>query len=274
MWYGESNYRELIRAQNARSNGLAGTRPRSEHPFFFGYGSIPGTVIYEDVMPPVIPRSEWADRVAEIDAGQAWPTDRITWKARSQSSTRYCWANGPCTAAEIQAVMQGLPFVQWSAASVAAPITNYRNVGGWGADAVEHLLKFGAAAEALWPNAAISRQYDTAESRADRENRKVLEWIDVPANNFDALATCLLLGFACAVGYDWWGHEVVATRLVKNGSSWGVEIRNSWGEWGTTNRHGVYGFSVLSESKGTPDDCQAVRQVTSAAAIPGNGGVA
>jgi hypothetical protein len=256
--FDDDNAAELLLPDVAR-----GLRPRREHPRYAGYGSIPGTVPFNSSMPPRIPRDEWPERIADLDALHGWLTNLIDWPARNQAKTNFCWANGPCTAAEIEAAVQGLAHVEWSAASVACPIKNYRNQGGWGADAVEYLVETGACATAYWPNAAIARQYDDQESRADRANRRVLEWVDVPADDFDALATCLLSGYACAVGYDWWGHEVCATRLVQTGKrSYGVEIRNSWGDdWGSKNEHGVGGFSVLSESKGTPDDCQAVRQV-------------
>ena len=261
--YDETNFRELL------VGGLTGTMPRGEHPRFSAYGSIPGTVRFEDVMPPKIPRGEWAQRIAEMDRIGGWATNRFTWAPRNQQQTNFCWANGPCTAAEVAASLQGLPHVEWSAASVACPITGWSNQGGWGADAIEYLVSTGACSTAIWPNAAISRSYISAADK-DRPNRKVLEWIDVPPNDFDALATCLLLGFACAVGYDFWSHEVCACRLVQiSGSSYGVEIRNSWGSWGSKNANGVDGFSILAEGKGTPDDCQAVRQVTASMEVPG-----
>lgn len=260
--YDESNYRELL------VGGLAGTRPRGEHPRYSAYGSIPGTVRFEDAMPAKIARGEWPQRIAEMDRFKGWATNRFTWAPRNQRQTNFCWGNGPCTAAEIAANVQGMPFVEWSAASVCCPINGWRNAGGWGLDAVEYLVSDGACAGSIWPNAAISRNY-VAAADADRPNRKVLEWIDVPAGDFDAMATCLLLGFACAVGYDFWQHEVTACRLVAvGGSSYGVEIRNSWGSWGSSNEHGVDGFSVLAEGKGTPDDCQAVRQVTASMVVP------
>lgn len=265
--YDESNYKELLSV----SGFATGLKPRSEHPLCSAYGSIPGTMLFEDVVPAKIPRSEWADRVSEMDSKQMWATDVITWKPRNQASTNFCWANGPCTAAEIASVRQGLKYVEQSAASVTCMVNGYVNQGGWGLEAVKYMASDGACSVDLWPNTGISRSYDTTASRADRANHRVLEWIDVPAD-FDSLATMLLLGFACAVGYSWWSHEVCATRIVKTGSSsWGVEIRNSWNGWGNANRHGVDGFSVLSESKGTPDDCQAVRQVVTYNESPASG---
>lgn len=262
--FDEGNSGELMLGFFGPDEYGLGLLPRRDHPRFAGYGSIPGTTRFEDAMPPKIDRAEWPERIAALDAVRGWPSNLIDWPARNQAKTNFCWANGPCTAAEIAAALQGLPHVEWSAASVACPINGFRNRGGWGSDAVEYLVEHGACSAEFWPNAAIARQYDDEASQADRLNRRVVEWIDVPADDFDALATCLLCGFACAVGYDWWSHEVVATRLVQTGKkSFGVEIRNSWGdEWGNRNAHGVGGFSVLAEPKGTPDDCQAVRQVT------------
>jgi hypothetical protein len=269
--YDETNFRELLYP----AGRMLGMKPRLAHPLYAAYGSIPGTRRFEEAMPPKIPRGDWPAMIEEMDAKWMWATDRIRWKSRDQNGTNFCWANGPCTAGEIQAAKQNIPYIEWSAASLACKINGYVNQGGWGSEAIKYLLETGACSVDLWPNTAINRKYDTAASQADRAHHKVLEWIDVPSDDFDALATCLLLGYACAVGYNWWRHEVCACRLVKTGSnSYGVEIRNSWGDWGSANRHGVMGFSVLSESKGTPDDCQAVRQVVMTNQAPVTGALA
>lgn len=264
-FYDNSNFQELL-SQNVQEAYATGLMPRSEHPRFAAYGSIPGAIPFEESeLPTIIDRSEWPDRIAEMDRIRGWGTNRIVWPARNQQRTNYCWFNGPCLAAEVAAALQGLPHAEWSAASGACIVKSFRNQGGFGADAVAFLVKPGVCSTDLWPNAAIDRDYDTNEADADRVNHRVREWIDVPTDRqaFAAGTTCLLLGYALAVGYNWWRHEVAAVRVVQLGrDSYGWEIRNSWGDdWGSKNEHGVGGFSVLEEGKAAPDDCQAVRQV-------------
>lgn len=204
----------------------------------------------------VIPRSEWADRVEQLERTKSRVSDvlrRYNVPPLNQSNTNYCWANGPVTALQYAIAASGSPYIELSAASVAARIKNGRNEGGWGGDAVEFMVEHGINTVDEWPvNSRDVRQYDTEENRRKAAMRKVTEWYELDARDFDSLATLCLRGFATAVGYNWWGHEVCACDLVAlPGRKWGIRIRNSWGDWEDN------GFSVLTESKATPDDAVA-----------------
>lgn len=265
--FDESNAHELVGDGSVVFAGgehrYLSLRPRHEHPRFAAYGSIPGVRDFSGFTK--IPRDEWHDRVAEMERTQSRISDLIDFEAKNQLRTNFCWGNGPCQGLDTVRRIEGSPFVESSAASVCCKINGYVNQGGFGADAVHFLANTGACSVALWPNTAISRAYDTPASQADRANRQAVAWIDVPARDFDALATCLLLRRPCPVGYNWWSHEVLACDLVEiSPNVWGIRIRNSWGQWGDTNKWGQYGFSVLSEAKGTPDDCQAIEVATAA----------
>jgi len=250
-----------------------GLLPRKEHPRFSAQRSVPAIRSFGDVF-TVIPRSKWPEMIKVRDTAGAWPADACNFKCRDQDGTSFCWANGPCAAIDIVRSQMGLPWVEVSAASVACKINGFVNRGGWGVDAVKYLASTGGCASSMWPNTAISRQYDNSTTMADRPNRMALEWIDLDAGKFDQLATALLLGYPVAVGYNWWRHEVVAVRLVETSPGvFGVEIRNSWGDWGNKNRWGQSGFSVLSEHKATPDDAQLLRAVTASIITPNAQGI-
>ncbi|MBI2807907.1 MAG: hypothetical protein HYX68_23230 [Planctomycetes bacterium] len=178
-------------------------------------------------------------------------------KSLDQDGTNYCWANGPVNCVRVIRAVNGQPFVDLSPASVAAPFTHYRNEGGFGTDALRYIVEHGVASTEFWPANAIDPRFDTPEMRKNAAKHRVTEWYDLRPGNFDQLATCLLLGFPVAVGYNWWGHEVTALDLVETSPGvFGVRIWNSWGDsWSER------GMAVLSESKGTPDDAVAPRVV-------------
>lgn len=264
-YYDDSKRHELL----AIPRTLRGLIPRREHPRYGPYGTVPGLVRFEDSGIKRVPRAEWYDRIEEAWAKRQWPMCHIRppMREKNQDGTNFCWANGPSNALDIARMMAGGTYQESSAASVACILTNYRNVGGWGIDAIKYMAETGPCSVDLWPNAAIHRRYDTPKSRADRANHKIAEWIDVPPNDLEALVSCLLPPHClpCAVGYDWWLHEVCAVAL-KNLSKTAIVgvIFNSWENiaWGYRNEHGIRGFGDLSESNFRADDCQAVRIVT------------
>lgn len=215
----------------------------------------------------LIPRSEWSERLKEQERLQARVSDHQDFPAYDQNGTNYCWANGPCQAVTTMRRMQGLPLRVISSASVGGPITGYRNVGGWEGNALDYLAKEGGVGTDIWPNNTINRSYgDKPEVKADRQNHKALEWIKL-GNDFDKYATACLLGYPCAVAYNWWSHVVMICDLVEISSGrFGLRIRNSHGvNWGEApNKHGQKGYAVFAEGKGTPSSGFCLRQVTGA----------
>lgn len=202
-----------------------------------------------------IPRSEWRARLDQMIAEKSRISDILRnqgIKSLNQQQTNYCWANGPTGCIVAMRAINNLPYIPLSPASVAAPVTGYRNVGGIGTDALEYIAKYGVCSADVWPPNAIQRSLDNPTTQANRANHKALKWYDLdPGNNiFDYMVTLLLNRKPVAVGYNWWSHEVMACDLEFDSSGRpAVRIRNSWGDdWSDQ------GFAVLNESKGTPDD--------------------
>lgn len=210
---------------------------------------------------PVIPRSEWDERIRDLERSQSRIPDicdAMGLKRKNQRSTNYCWIFAPVYALEIMRVVQGQDYVELSPASCGSKITNFRNVGGWGTAGLKYLVDYGAVPSRLWPDTAIERQFDTPAADNERRRFQVDEWDDLPTT-FDAVADRVLNGFPAPIGLNWWGHEVTATALVKlDGTGrYGMLIDNSWGsEWGQNGR------AVLTEAKATPDDAVSPRSVT------------
>jgi len=261
-WYFDDTNIDTLIAYT-RQHYPDGLLPREEHPWYADYGSAPFARPIEQLGIQKIPRSEWPERIRRMEQLRARVSDHCDFPCRDQGRTNFCWANGPCAALDMARRVAGLPFEETSAASVACKITGFRNIGGWGIDAIRYLAQHGGVSSRLWPNDAIDRRYDTPDANADRPRRQVVEWWDVPPRDFDWLATLCLLGIPCPVGYIRWAHEVTACDLVEvSPGRFGIRIRNSWGRWGSQNTCGQWGFAVLSESEATPDECLAVRVAT------------
>lgn len=207
----------------------------------------------------LIPQSDWQGLIQERKsrkAGITYECDRVGLKVKDQQQTNYCWANGPTHATEIIRVMQGLAPVALSAASVAAQVTNFRNVGGWGDDALQWIIKNGIDPESVWPNAAISRQYATEANKTLALNYRVTEWWELEPKNLNQLISAVLHDIPVAVGFSWWSHEVCAVDADWIDGAIALVIDNSWGtSWGKNGRGTLQGRKML------PDDAVAPRVV-------------
>lgn len=205
---------------------------------------------------------EWQARIQERKARKAGivaECDRVGLKVKDQKQTNLCWANGPCRAAEIIRVMQGLAPIELSAASVAGPINGYKNRGGWGNQALEQLVAAGADPVSVWPNTAISSSYHTEANIKLALNYKVLEWWELPAGNLNYLISAMFHDIPVAVGYSYWSHEVCAVDVDWVDGAIALIIDNSWGVgWGKQGRGTLQGRKIL------PDDAVAPRVVVAA----------
>ena len=219
------------------------------------YGSMPGV---EAFGLPLIPRSEWKDRIEKMEKTKSRLSDIVLRKgipSLDQNGTNYCWTNAVITAMLTLRAAQGDKYVPLSPASVAAPIKGYRNQGGWGGDALDYIIKHGVSASEYWPpNYWASAKYDNEDSRDSRARHKVTEWWDLQSRNFDQMMTCLLMRIPVPIGLNFWSHEVCAMDPVVVGNGFGVRFRNSWGD-----SYGEKGFAILSGSKAIPDDAVAPR---------------
>jgi hypothetical protein len=210
---------------------------------------------------PLIPRSEWTDRIAEMEGNHSRLSEMMLdagIESLDQDGTNYCWCNAVVTAILAIRAKEGLPYIKLSPASAAAQIKNFYNSGGWGGEALEWIVDKGVATVDLWPANAIQRKYLTEEMKANALLHKVEEWFELGNRNFDQLMTLLLLRIPVAIGLNWWSHEVCAIDpVVISAGKFGVRFRNSWGS-----SYGENGFSILTEGKATPDDAVAPRTST------------
>lgn len=177
---------------------------------------------------------------------------------KNQNGTNYCWAFGTVRMVELTRMSMGEEHVPLSPASVACLVKNYRNAGGWGGECLEGIQKWGIAPESLWPEHAINRNHDNAESREARKAFNVTDFVDIP-DDFYSVMTLLVRGLPCSVAFDWWRHLVCAVEADVVNGRLGYWIDNSWNTtWGTAGR----GF--ITGKKADPSEAYSVLVPTAA----------
>jgi hypothetical protein len=217
------------------------------------FGAIPNAERFPSHL--MVPRSEWQDRCQEMEERKSRLSDLAT-KAglicKNQQQTNFCWANAPVHCMEVVRLRQNNRPVSLSPASVAAPIKQYTNQGGWGEEALRFIVENGVCPSDLWPDNAIARQYNTEASKAARAKYRCHEWIEIEPRNLDEYISMLLHSIPVAIGLNWWAHEVTAYEPVWLEGTIAVRCRNSWGM-----EYGANGFFILQGQKMMPDDAVA-----------------
>lgn len=211
---------------------------------------------FENLGIPLIPESEWDDRIDEIEKYNA---DIVTLckslrlPCLNQASTNYCWVNAPTHCCEIVRLVETGRVFSYSPASAGAPIKNFSNVGGWGSEALQYFRQYGLNLTSDWPANAIDSRYYTSENRSRQYDHKTLEFFVL--NSWQERVSCILSGIPTADGYNWWRHEVCGVHILKR--TYDLVIRNSWGmSWGDQ------GFGTLSGNRKYAYDSVAITSMT------------
>lgn len=191
----------------------------------------------------------------------------------NQGSYGYCWAHSAAHAVMLQRAVDNLPYVALSAFSVAGPVKNGRNEGGWAALAFDRMMTHGIAPQSLWPQGNASPSLWTPQVAAEAAKVKVGEgWWDAGQHpglrnlTIDQVFTLLYDCVPCPVEFNWWRHSVLGLRFVdkkdrsdpKDIGRYDLDILNSW------LNYGVNGVGRLSGSRKIPDS--AVGLTTTSAA--------
>ena len=200
---------------------------------------------------PLIPESEWDDRLAQTRKDNATLKEfnqALGLQPLDQNGTNYCWANGVVQCAQIMRLQQTGQYIHLSPASVAGPKTSYRNVGGWGDMALEGMVERGCNTAEEWPPNAIDRKYDTAPLRERAKRNTPLEYAIV--DDFQQTASAIIAGYPVAVGFNWWSDLVCGVGIREGNHD--LLILNSWGNWSDA------GYGWLQGSKKKPDGAVAI----------------
>lgn len=207
---------------------------------------------FEDLGIPLIPESEWDDHIRQLEQNKATLYDLCTQSnlpCLDQNGTNYCWVNAPTHCCEVIRLVETGKVFSYSPASAGAPIKGFRNVGGWGSQALEYFKLNGLNETKDWPANAINRNYYTETNKEKARNNLTLEWFVL--RNWEERVSCILAGVPTADGYNWWSHEVCGMGITLQKHD--LIIRNSWGmSWGDK------GFGTLTGSKKHADESVAI----------------
>jgi hypothetical protein len=244
---------------------------------------------------PLIPRSEWTDRIKDMEANKSRLSDMRVQAdgslipSRDQNGRGYCWMHSGTTATIAIRMSNNLPYVSLSAYAGACIIKNYRDEGGWGAQGVDFLFERGIPSDQFWPQQSVSRSNDKPETWSNAALHKLTEeWADLQSAqydrnlSFDQMMTCLLSRVPVVIDESWWSHSICAIDPAITDSS---TLRNDdgkllqwnqmpghekdafdmtggygpriWNSWGDT--WSDKGMGLLVGSKGIPDSAVAPR---------------
>lgn len=232
--------------------------------FSSGYkGMYSASMVAADVSTPfpqelLIPSHEWQARIEEMEERKSRVSDLLKQggvPVLNQQSTNFCWCFAPVLIMMIQRAIQNEPMVRLSPASVACPITKFRNNGGYGGDALEYLIDHGVVPSEMWPDTAIDRKYLTDAAVLRAAEFRVTEWWSLRPRNINEQISCLLRRIPVSSGLNYWGHQVADVDAVWVNGKIGVRFLNSWGtEWGAD------GYGIRQGNKMPGDDMTCIRQ--------------
>lgn len=178
---------------------------------------------------PLIPRDQWVERIREKVAHKAQLSDLRRSSGPNgghipsldQADIGYCWNHSATMGVMLQRALMGQPYVRLSAFMIGCLVTGYQDEGGWGAQAVDFIMKHGVPSVEFWPEKSMKRSNDTPEMRENAKRHIITEgWMDMSASIYDRnltedqAMTCLLENCPVISDYNWWGHSVLAMDAV------------------------------------------------------------
>lgn len=217
----------------------------------------------------IIPRRQWDELIELQDRNQSSPLhlhQQQNAPILDQNGYGYCWMFGAVAGVMNRYAAAGLPIPHLSATAPAWQGKRGKNQGGWAGEAVEYIAKFGIPTVDTWGEHDFSwGPADNHAQQLDARRHGIVEFEELPSQNFDAAVSCLLDPYnptPVTLGLMWWGHLVCGLRAVKLGrGQYGIAIVNSW-----TAKWGENGYAVLKESKATAHEYVRIARVKPRAA--------
>lgn len=216
-----------------------------------------GSLSYAQTFPfDLVPRLEWPARIEQLQDHRQLLSHIITRAAlpcKDQGDTKFDFTNALVHGIEIVQLLLGRPQVVLSAASVACRLTNFRNRGEFGTEAVAYVAKYGVVPASYWPSNSLSRQFDTPEAWQEALQYRIPKWYDLKPLSLDELISLLFLRIPVIAEYNWLARTVVACDpVLLDVGKYGVRVRLCAGP-----DVGQDGFIVLAGNRALPDSALA-----------------
>jgi hypothetical protein len=230
---GEHNWQQHASGIVTHSRGLV-PRNYATHPRGC-YASAPAIDV------PLIPRSEWPDRIRDKEAQQSRLSDiRLVGNngamipSRDQNGKGYCWAHSSVGAVILIRAVNNQPYADLSAYAVACIIKGYRDEGGWGAESLDFITQRGVPTSEFWPQQSMSSSNDKPATWANAALHKAVEsWVDLAVAQydrtmpFDQEGSLYLTDCPVVKDESWWSHSICGMDLVNGNGLFGVHRADS-----------------------------------------------
>lgn len=251
----DQNFSQVASDAGGMWGGKCGTRQRQT-----AYGASP---VAAQVPLDVIPMEEWPDRIADQERNKSslehiWRDSKIgVW---NQGELLFCWVYSGVISLMLEREVMGLPYVELSPCSVGAPITGYRNVGGYIENALREMMSGGVAPSTHVPVSTLRAQDFKPGWQAEAAKYKVRQAADIP-RDYQIQGSQLLLNRPMPVGHNWWAHSITHLRMIdlypqKRATDWSRYGRRGLNQWGGT------GIVQLEGSRQLADQAYVITQAS------------
>lgn len=240
------------------------------------YGTNP---LFERGAIPIIPRSEWPRIIKEQEASktnlfylwQAWrdslPSSVKTIKqgVLDQDGYPFCHGFSALMIYYMWRFVQGLPFIEFSASSIALPAAGWRKAGAAIEDDCEVMVKQGVAPLEYVPQLTASRSSFKAGWEQEAAKHRVTKWGEIRHRSLDEQVSVILARRFLSEGLDFMSHSMADGIVydarpdldVGNDNRWEIGHLNSWDV-----TYGVNGWGRRTGSKKYADEGYYILQVT------------
>jgi hypothetical protein len=252
----DENFSQFV--DEGRGNGMCGTLPRKTA---YGASSAAQRTTIDLISPDEIPA-----RIADKNRNKSWLYN--VWERNgkwvlNQNPLSFCWCFSAVEALMLIRAVQNLPFKRLSPSSVACPINNWVNAGGYIENALQYLVQHGVSSVEYVPEMTCDQRDFKRGWREDQANYRVTGWDDLEPRNPWQVITSLLLDEPVVVGLNWWEHALCYGFVIDKypnlpANRWDrytIGVLQSYGP-----DYGNHGWFELEGNRWLPDQAYRVSQ--------------